>query len=108
MALPALIQNTDQTKISEILQENNSYLEEIQTVIEAEYSVVNDNSDILNNQLEILEVTATRDRLDADNEEHNEFKAWVQKLEEWIVDQIYLNHSRWFGHMWEDDGPLVG
>ena len=69
MALPALIQNTDQTKISEILQENNSYLEEIQTIIEAEYSVVNDNSDILNNQLEILEDTATRDRLDADNEE---------------------------------------
>lgn len=69
MALPALIQNTDQTKVSEILQENNSYLEEIQTIIEAEYSVVNDNSDILNNQLEILEDTATRDRLDADNEE---------------------------------------
>jgi hypothetical protein len=36
----------------------------------------------------------------------DDFKQWIHNLELWIVNQIVLNHDKWFGHLWSSGGLM--
>ena len=44
--------------------------------------------------------------IDPENEEHSELAEWFEGFDDWIISGIIENHSRWFGHLWQEGGKM--
>merc|ERR1711966_264086 len=46
--------------------------------------------------------------LDSDNAEHTELAEWFEGFDNWVIESIIKNHSRWFGHLWKPGEKMGG
>jgi len=46
--------------------------------------------------------------IDSENEEHAELAEWFEGFDDWVINSIIENHTKWFGSLWESGGKMEG
>lgn len=65
----------------------------------------------VSDELDIQEASKNgffRVKLDPSDSKHLEFQSWIMKVETWLVGQIVNNYDNWFGHLYQEGGPMFG